>query len=255
MGRRRGRRAPFTNGGPAPAESGGETGGETEEGDETDDQQETSLVDLQAPADPQTFDRTFLAQKENFRIEGNFSPAPFPLQVLPRVAYTINYQMVYNENQDRWEPQKKSEGGGSSFVGTRTAFKASNALADGQVHDIRLYLAVFAEGITVDTTANEIIVEEDGLYQLSAQIRLTDYPEDGKVVPILSAAGSQTVTKTKNLPRNQLNGAGVTIGLQGSAELVAGDAIEAQIFNSTDGSIELGLSREEHFIEVLRIGT
>jgi hypothetical protein len=62
-------------------------------------------------ADVDQFDQTYLAQSQNFKIEGEFSPAPFPLQVLPRVAYTINYNFVYNDSRGRWEPQKKSNQG------------------------------------------------------------------------------------------------------------------------------------------------
>lgn len=84
----------------------------TEEADDTTtaaDGTDTSLSDLQSGADPERFDQTFLAEADDWQLGGPVpSPAPFPLQVLPRMAYTITYTYVYNESRDRWEPQKKS---------------------------------------------------------------------------------------------------------------------------------------------------
>lgn len=83
-------------------------------GEETDEEGgETEFVStseqITQEADPESFDRTFLAQAEDWKLGGPFSsPAPFPLQVVPRMAYVINYSYVLNEDRDRWEPQKKS---------------------------------------------------------------------------------------------------------------------------------------------------
>jgi len=77
---------------------------------DTDEEEFVSTQErLTQEADPERFDRTFLANKQSFRIGGEISsPSPFPLQALPRLAYVINYNVVYNEAKDRWEPQKKS---------------------------------------------------------------------------------------------------------------------------------------------------
>jgi hypothetical protein len=68
----------------------------------------TSLDEFAIQSDPERFDRTFRSTGADLDIEGRFDPAPGVKQVLPRLAYTINFQMVWNEDRERWEPQKKS---------------------------------------------------------------------------------------------------------------------------------------------------
>jgi len=95
-------------------------------------------------ADPEEFDQTFTAGRGNFNIGGAISsPASFPLQALPRLAYVINYNVVYDEDQDKWVPQKKSEpqddeneviiiGDGDGFLGVLiTGHTASVSLIRG----------------------------------------------------------------------------------------------------------------------------
>lgn len=69
-----------------------------------------SPEDIQvSAADVGTFDETYLAESQNFGIKGEFAPAPYPLQVLPRVAYTINYNFVWDDDRERWVPKKKGD--------------------------------------------------------------------------------------------------------------------------------------------------
>lgn len=81
-----------------------------EETEEDLDGETTGTVDeFTASADPEVFDQTYLAFGDNWRIdEPTPSPAPFPLQVIPRMAYVISYQMIYDEGLDQWVPQKKT---------------------------------------------------------------------------------------------------------------------------------------------------
>jgi hypothetical protein len=79
---------------------------DAEDGDAPDDTDDSTFERLTGEADPERFDRTFLAQSDSFQIGGAVtSPAPFPLQVLPRVAYVINYNVVYDPDRDKWVPQ------------------------------------------------------------------------------------------------------------------------------------------------------
>jgi hypothetical protein len=87
-----------------------------EDGEDDDDQDDSpeqlpdsSLPDLTTQADPQAFDQVFSDADADLRLQGRFDPVAGPKQVIPRVAYTINFQMVYNESRGRWEPQKKSD--------------------------------------------------------------------------------------------------------------------------------------------------
>lgn len=68
---------------------------------------ETSIADLTTEADPNRFDQTFTSDAASLNIEGEFDPVAGTKQVIPRVAYVISYQFVYNEERGRWEPKKK----------------------------------------------------------------------------------------------------------------------------------------------------
>jgi len=84
----------------------------------------TSIQDLINPADAQQFDQTFSDADANLNIEGAFDPVAGPKQVIPRVAYVLNFNLLYNEQQGRWEPQRSSDTGNS--IG---GFGASTALS------------------------------------------------------------------------------------------------------------------------------
>jgi len=95
---------------------------------DTDTEDFTSTQErLIQEADPESLDRTFRANKQHFRIGGAISsPSPFPLQTLPRLAYVINYNVVYNEDRERWEPQKKSDPRGAFDVVFETTVTIAN---------------------------------------------------------------------------------------------------------------------------------
>jgi hypothetical protein len=85
-------------------------GGAPAEDDEDDDEQEeTSVSDLTSEADPNQFDQTFTDSDAALTIQGAFDPVAGPKQVIPRVAFVLNYNLIYNEERGRWEPQKKSD--------------------------------------------------------------------------------------------------------------------------------------------------
>jgi len=112
------------------------------DGDDVEEDRPPTPEDIQVnAADVESFDQTFLAQSQNFKLEGQFSPAPFPLQVLPRVAYTINYNFIYNEDRGRWEadtgnrstvepglkPQQQKQLGGQQRVDLRETIFSGQA--------------------------------------------------------------------------------------------------------------------------------
>lgn len=84
-----------------PADQNGQTGSGTS------GQPQTSIVDLTNQANVNQFDRTFTDGAANLTIEGAFDPVAGPKQVLPRVAYVINFNMVWDPDQGIWVPKKK----------------------------------------------------------------------------------------------------------------------------------------------------
>jgi len=100
-----------------------------EDEDEADEADETSIEDIVRSTDPERFDRTFLAETDNFGIGGAVSPpTTYPLQALPRLAYVLNFNLAYNDTKDRWEPQKKSDLGATVVLDANDVTVGANSL-------------------------------------------------------------------------------------------------------------------------------
>jgi len=86
------------------------------EGDEEDDDG-TSIADLVGQAEPEVFDRTFLVEKEDAPAStGDPWPIPQPWQGLPRLAFTVNLNYVYDEANEEWVRQGPFDGGGGVTI-------------------------------------------------------------------------------------------------------------------------------------------
>lgn len=149
---------------------------------DTDEEGFTSTQErLIQEADPERFDRTFRATDKNFRIGGAInSPSPFPLQTLPRLAYVINYNVVYNEDRERWEPQKKSSPEGKT-VGGSHYFLGSNQTIPG--NDTNTLVQI--DSVDVDTLEaveldnNKVQILEDGTYYVESHALLLAFNGSG----------------------------------------------------------------------------
>lgn len=86
---------------------GDEKDGEDTPGDDVEQLPDSSLQDLTQPADPTTFDQTFEDGDAALNISGRFDPVAGSKQVIPRIAYVLNFNLVWNPDRQRWEPQVK----------------------------------------------------------------------------------------------------------------------------------------------------
>jgi hypothetical protein len=102
---------------------------------EDDEEADTSVSDLTTEADPSTFDQTFTDADAALRIDGEFEPVAGPKQVIPRVAYVLNHNLVYNPERGRWEPQKKGavSGGTKPSLGTGLPFTITQGMTQPAV--------------------------------------------------------------------------------------------------------------------------
>lgn len=143
----RGRRA-------APGRRGGtgRGGGTPDEPEEEEEDTGTSVDDLTAEADPETFDQTFQDGDANLRIEGEFEPTAGSKQVIPRIAYVLNYNLVYNEERDRWEGQKKA---GTEADQARAVLPSG--LLPSQILVQEVPAPVFSRGPPTDPTSTETV--------------------------------------------------------------------------------------------------
>lgn len=89
--------------------SGEEQAGLEEEEEQPEDPG-TSIDDLANEADAETFDQTFTDQDVKLSLQGDFDAVAGSKQVIPRIAYTVNFQMVWNPDRQRWEPDEGNRG-------------------------------------------------------------------------------------------------------------------------------------------------
>jgi hypothetical protein len=142
----------------------------------------TSIDDLTTEADPERFDRTFTTADANLTIEGQFDPVAGPKQVIPRVAYTINYQMVYNEDRGRWEPQKKSSGVGGVGAGIFQDEGGQQTVpGDDSLTTVALSGVDFDTFSSVDVTGGSLTIGRDGVYTVEYSIQMSVFTSGGDV--------------------------------------------------------------------------
>lgn len=206
---------------------------ETAEADEPADEEEeddefTSTSEaMTSTADPEQFDRTFLAKKENWRLAGPFaSPAPFPLQVIPRMAYVINYSYIFNEDQQQWEPQKKGDlAPGLVSKLTQTAGN-SQSIPGGEQTTV-----VDWSDNPIDTLGggsvgdDSVTIQNDGIHFLASHVRLGS-AEDQMDFDLNIRADGNTVAATSD----QASGtAEVSSGTSTVVDLEEDDTIDVTV--------------------------
>jgi len=124
--------------------------GEVPDEEDGEDDDGTSIADLVGEAEPEVFDRTFLVEKEDAPAStGDPWPIPQPWQGLPRLAFVVNLNYVYDEENEEWVRQGPFSGGaGSGFtvVDTRTTTVPANGVAAPRlgITDATLPLTIFA---------------------------------------------------------------------------------------------------------------
>jgi hypothetical protein len=160
-----------------------------ESDDESDDSDESdtpaqlppsSIQDLVNPADAQDFDQTFTDADANLNIEGAFDPVAGDKQVIPRIAYVLNFNLVYNESEERWEPDTGFSNGVGEALNSRGVQTSAQSIPDTTPTRLSLDAARTDSAGTVDTGSNVITVEEDGVYVVGAAVEY-DSPPDGDV--------------------------------------------------------------------------
>jgi len=205
--------------------------GDADEDDEPDDRTPpTSLDDLTTEADPQQFDQTFVAGDASLTIQGRFDPVAGARQVIPRVAYVLNYNLVYNESRDRWEPKKK---GSFQLRAFRTSTQAVPA---NSTEPLRFQSTSGRDGGRVSTPTTSIQVPRDGQYVVAASIILDDVPDEGSVNSFIDAGGA-TVAEGANADPD---GAGnLNAGTVAAVDLAAGDQVSLRILNRTNSKITI----------------
>jgi len=219
--------------------------GESDESDDSEADEDvpaqipsTSIQDLINPADAQQFDQTFSDADANLSIEGAFDPVAGPKQVIPRIAYVLNFNLLYNEQQERWEPQRSSDTGNSGAGAlsgvSRITQTSSQSVPNSTATTLQFDTAESSSIGTVDLSSNSITITESGAYLLTAGSGYDNLPTDSIANTAIDVNGTRTVLGSTSAASGVQN-AFCTAAIP--AELDAGDTVTVQtthIGNSTE---------------------
>lgn len=192
------RRPPFTS----TTETPDDEEGTDEDQAETAD---TSLDDLVSGADPQSFDSTFNVTRDDIPVAtGSQFPVPRPWQGIPRLAFVVNLNYVWNETAEEWERDTGNRsGGGSRAFDTVELVDAST---DPEPHDIA---APNSKTIFVNTSGSPF------------DATMPTDPNDGDVVAVGNRGDSfeEIVINAPGQANNFNNGQFSAVNLNGSEDV------------------------------------
>lgn len=222
-----------------------------DESDESDDEgtpaqiPSTSIQDLINPADAQQFDQTFSDADANLSIEGAFDPVAGPKQVIPRIAYVLNFNLVYNEAQERWEPDTGNESSGSgSGTTAASSLRADqggfqNIPGDDSRTTVRMDTIAADELGTVSPQNNSITIESDGVYTVLAHTRFDNDPPPGDYDMRVTSNGL-TVALDDGFPNSRQT---LTLQIGQVEPFSANDVLKLTVEQDSGSSADLDQSR------------
>jgi len=201
----------------------------------------TSIQDLINPADAQQFDQTFSDADANLNIEGAFDPVAGPKQVIPRVAYVLNFNLLYNEQQERWEPQRSGDTGNSGAGAlsgvSRITQTSSQSVPNSTRTTLQFDTAESSSIGTVDLSSNSITATESGAHLLTAGSGYSTLPVDEIANTIIDVSGTSLANGSSSAAASSQN-AFSTVAI--TAELDAGDTVTVATVhsgNSTESTV------------------
>jgi hypothetical protein len=230
-----------------------------DEGPDEDDDQDagtlpTSLDDLTTEADPQQFDRTFTAGGAPLRIQGAFDPVAGNKQVIPRVAYVLNYNLIYNESRDRWEPQKKSDVGG--VTGAARAFQASGtnqSVPAAATTTVDLTASSFDSLDAVDLSNDEIVAPADGTFLLAGLLTYLISGSGAEYDLNLEVNGSTVAAARQAAPDTSQQIADLSAEATDVRTLSEGDAVSMTTDQDSGGTVSLNSGPDSVFLAVVQL--
>jgi len=234
--------------------------GESDESDESEDADgpaqipSTWIQDLINPADAQQFDQTFSDADANLNIEGAFDPTAGDKQVIPRIAFVLNFNLVYNEAQERWEPDTGNEGGVSG-ASARAAHSPTTpqSIPNRTPTVVNLTSAQFEQGVAVDTANNQLEIQESGVYLLSAGITYSGVTADGPVNTLITANSTDQSVGEVFVDTSRVGDTDPQCTTAALVDLSAGDTVQLQAFQDTGGSRDLQNAGKQTRISAARV--
>lgn len=214
----------------------------------------SSLNDLVAETQPATFDRTWVVTKDDVPVATTEAvPVPQPWQGIPRVGMLFNFNYVWDDTAEEWVRQHPFEGGGGKYVAA--AFQEFFTDVSVGVNDrerIDLTDVQLEDGANVDTTNDEILVDEAGNYEVVAAASVSGF-SDGAPLPLDVTHDGSTVGVNDPVPTNVDT---ANVNIQTTARVLdasAGDAIHAGLTNNGSTSVTIDGAQSETWITVQKL--
>lgn len=196
----------------------------------------TSIQDLVNPADAQQFDQTFSDADANLNIEGAFDPTAGDKQVIPRIAFVLNFNLVYNEQQERWEPDTGNESGGGALQSTTLVKTTTQSIPTNNTFAQLTFQQADVDSLDgADTSNNQITVPATGEYLISAGVGFTNF-DPGADLDVQVRASGENVISFENTASTASNINGLNRSISKVTALTAGDALTMRAAGSNTAS-------------------
>jgi len=217
-----------------------------DESDDADDEESpaqipaSSIQDLVNPADAQQFDQTFSDADANLDIEGAFDPVAGDKQVIPRIAFVLNFNLVYNEQQERWEPDTGNEEGGGALQSTTLEKTSGQSLPVNNQPTTVTFQQTETDTLSgADLANNQITVPATGEYLLTGTILYTDI-DDGADLDTRVQVNSSLETFNSSVAPQNSSGEGLSRALSKVSALTAGDTVTLTAAAASTSSATVG---------------
>jgi len=224
-----------------------------DEADAGEPQPSTSLADLTTEADPQQFDQTFTAGDADLTIQGRYDPVAGSRQVIPRVAYVINYNLVYNPDRDRWEPDEGNDGGGGASNSTLVFLATDQSIPDSDTSTPVAFDATqFDELDAADLANNGIEIPTTGTYLLTAAVVYTNIDTGDDLDSVIALSGPnitvhQTIAGKTSTARQE------AASMTGVAQASAGETVTVTASSNGGTGATLSGSRSDTYLSVTQL--
>jgi hypothetical protein len=212
----------------------------------------TSLDDLTTEADPQQFDQTFVAGDASLTIQGRFDPVAGARQVIPRVAYVLNYNLVYNGSRDRWEPQKKSNQPAASGTAAVQDAGTNQPVPAGSLVQVQLDTEDYDDHDGLDLTNDQIIIQDTGLYVVTGAVQLDALDAGTLMQVVIQTDGTTNTGLDVGNPEGSAQETGSSIGTVDRFN--EGTAISLHVRHQGSGSETVTGGKRAGRLSVAQIG-
>jgi len=145
--------------------------------------------------------------------------------VIPRIAFVLNFNLVYNEAQERWEPDTGNESGGGALQSTTLEKTTDQTLPGNNVQQTITFQQTATDSLAgADLSNNQITVPATGEYLLTATIAYLSFDPSADLDARITGNGSPVTIASATAPSTS-NASGLSSTMTKVDALSAGDTV------------------------------